>query len=169
MSATTGRPAHGCSVRKATSTGSGTTRRSPSMAFGCRCRQRLSGFVAGPCRLCIRPHPDLRHRRRRLYPGVRRSRRLQWHFVNADQNFTGWTIGAGAEYAFTNNWIGRRRVPRSLTSATRNARGLRRLRRRDQHAHSRCLLQVSDCRRYKKWPWWKCPGHSVAGRPWTTV
>ena len=27
--------------------------------------------------------------------------------LNADQSLTGWTIGAGAEYAFTNNWIGR--------------------------------------------------------------
>jgi outer membrane immunogenic protein len=27
--------------------------------------------------------------------------------LNADKNFTGWTVGAGAEYAFTNNWIGR--------------------------------------------------------------
>ena len=27
--------------------------------------------------------------------------------LNADQNFTGWTVGAGAEYAFTDNWIGR--------------------------------------------------------------
>jgi outer membrane immunogenic protein len=27
--------------------------------------------------------------------------------LNADQSFTGWTVGAGAEYAFTNNWIGR--------------------------------------------------------------
>ena len=29
------------------------------------------------------------------------------NFIDADQNLTGWTIGAGAEYAFTNNWIGR--------------------------------------------------------------
>ena len=27
--------------------------------------------------------------------------------VSVDQDFTGWTIGAGAEYAFTNNWVGR--------------------------------------------------------------
>jgi outer membrane immunogenic protein len=27
--------------------------------------------------------------------------------LNADRNFTGWTLGAGAEYAFTDNWIGR--------------------------------------------------------------
>ena len=27
--------------------------------------------------------------------------------LNADQSLTGWTVGAGAEYAFTDNWIGR--------------------------------------------------------------
>jgi outer membrane immunogenic protein len=27
--------------------------------------------------------------------------------LNADQSFTGWTVGAGAEYAFTDNWVGR--------------------------------------------------------------
>ena len=27
--------------------------------------------------------------------------------LNADDNLTGWTVGAGAEYAFTDNWIGR--------------------------------------------------------------
>ena len=27
--------------------------------------------------------------------------------LNANKNFTGWTVGAGAEYAFTNSWIGR--------------------------------------------------------------
>ena len=43
------------------------TLRSP----GCRCRQRLSGFVAGPCRLCVRPHPYFCHRRRSLYPVFR--------------------------------------------------------------------------------------------------
>ena len=26
--------------------------------------------------------------------------------LSADKNFTGWTVGADAEYAFTNNWIG---------------------------------------------------------------
>jgi outer membrane immunogenic protein len=27
--------------------------------------------------------------------------------LNASKSFTGWTIGAGGEYAFTDNWIGR--------------------------------------------------------------
>ena len=27
--------------------------------------------------------------------------------LNVDKNYTGWTVGAGAEYAFTDNWIGR--------------------------------------------------------------
>jgi outer membrane immunogenic protein len=27
--------------------------------------------------------------------------------VNASKSFTGWTVGGGVDYAFTNNWIGR--------------------------------------------------------------
>ena len=61
--------------------------------------------------------------------------------LNADQSLTGWTVGAGAEYAFTDNWIGRLEY-RYYDFGDDALDGFGDVGVSDQHSNSRCLLQV---------------------------
>ena len=85
---------------------------------------------------------------------------------NADQNFTGWTVGAGAEYAFTNNWIGRSNTA-IMTSATMCSTASPTSGSRPTHSQS-VSPTSSDRQATKKWPG-HCLGHFMLVVAWLTI
>ena len=108
-SAATIRSAAGCSASRATMPGPmPTAHRAPcsTSAWHDRSNVRVSRLRHRPRRLCLGSLPRLRQGRRRLGEGRIHAHGSSAHRSSASQTRSGWTVGIGGEYAFTNNLTG---------------------------------------------------------------